>query len=167
MSSPAPADQPRPAAPAAAPGASGAAFAPPYASPAAPALPEPPAPAAHSRAQRRRVGLVAAIVAVIALIGSVATAAVAVSRVAATATITGSLDAAGLRALSPARDWVLVGEIAFWSGTVLGLWALAQGVVAIVADRGRGLGIAAVVTAALSPVVFGVVVGTVVLVAAA
>ncbi len=56
--------------------------------------------------------------------------------------------------LTPVRDWVLIGEVAFWGGTVLGIWALVQGIVAIVKPRGRGWGIAAVVIAVLGPVVF-------------
>jgi hypothetical protein len=60
--------------------------------------------------------------------------------------------------LSPVRDWVLLGEVSFWAGTALGVWALVQGIVAIVRRRGRGTGIAAVVVAVLGPVAFGVVV---------
>lgn len=56
--------------------------------------------------------------------------------------------------LAPVRDQVLLGEIAFWLGTVIGVWALVQGIVAIVKNRGRGAGIAAVVIAALGPIVF-------------
>jgi hypothetical protein len=51
---------------------------------------------------------------------------------------------------------VLLGECAFWVGTVLGIWALVQGIVAIVRDRGRGLGIGAVVCALLGPVAFAI-----------
>ena len=58
--------------------------------------------------------------------------------------------------LSPVRDWVLLGEIAFWAGTVLGTWALVQGIVAIVKDRGRAWGIAAVILAVLGPIAFAV-----------
>ena len=58
--------------------------------------------------------------------------------------------------LTPVRDWVLLGEIAFWAGTVLGTWALVQGIVAIVKDRGRGWGIAAVVLAVIGPIAFAV-----------
>lgn len=58
--------------------------------------------------------------------------------------------------LTPVRDWVLLGEVSFWTGTVLGITALVLGIVAIVTRRGRGVGIAAVVIAALGPVVFGV-----------
>ncbi|WP_426320382.1 hypothetical protein [Microbacterium sp. E-13] len=60
--------------------------------------------------------------------------------------------------LTPVRDWVLLGEVAFWVGTAVGLWALVQGIVAIVTARGRGAGIAAVIIAALGPVAFGAVV---------
>ena len=60
--------------------------------------------------------------------------------------------------LSPVRDWVLLGEVSFWAGTVLGITALVLGIVAIVTRRGRGTGIAAVVIAALGPVAFGAVV---------
>ena len=57
--------------------------------------------------------------------------------------------------LTPVRDWVLLGEVSFWTGTVLGITALVLGIVAIVTRRGRGAGIAAVVIAALGPLVFG------------
>jgi hypothetical protein len=60
--------------------------------------------------------------------------------------------------LTPVRDWVLLGEVSFWAGTALGVWALVQGTVAIVTARGRGAGIAAVIVAALGPIAFGAVV---------
>jgi len=60
--------------------------------------------------------------------------------------------------LTPVREWVLAGELAFWAGTALGLWALIQGIIAIVRNRGRGAGIAAVVIAALGPILFGLAV---------
>lgn len=60
--------------------------------------------------------------------------------------------------LSPVRDWVLLGEVAFWAGTVLGVWAIVQGIVAIVKRRGLGTGIAAVVVAVFGVVIFGTVV---------
>lgn len=56
--------------------------------------------------------------------------------------------------LTPVRDWVLVAELSFWVGTALGLWALVQGVISIVTNRGRGFGIGAVVVAALAPVLY-------------
>lgn len=58
--------------------------------------------------------------------------------------------------LSPVRGWVLTGEIAFWTGTVLGICAIVLGIVAIVKNQGRGAGIAAVIIAALGPIVFAV-----------
>jgi hypothetical protein len=70
-------------------------------------------------------------------------------------------------AFSPVREWVLAGEIAFWSSTVLGIWALVQGIVAISRARGRGWGIAAVVLALLGPIVFFTVLWTSLLLGAA
>lgn len=64
-----------------------------------------------------------------------------------------------LALLSPVRTLVLWAEIGFWAGTVLGIWALIQGIVAIATRRGRGQGIAAVVIAALGPLAYGVAVG--------
>ena len=58
--------------------------------------------------------------------------------------------------LSPVRDWVLLGETAFWVGTALGLWALIQGIVALVTNRGRGAAIAAVVVAIVAPIAFAI-----------
>ena len=63
-----------------------------------------------------------------------------------------------LSVLSPVRDIVLFAEIGFWAGTALGIWALVQGIIAIATRRGRGAGIAAVVIAALGPVLYGVAV---------
>jgi hypothetical protein len=60
--------------------------------------------------------------------------------------------------LTPVRDWVLAGELSFWIGTALGLWALIQGIVAIVSRRGRIAAIVAVALAVIAPVVFGVAV---------
>jgi len=62
--------------------------------------------------------------------------------------------------LTPVREWVLWGELAFWAGTILGTWAIVQGIVAIVKDRGRGWGIAAVVVAVIGPVAFAIGVQT-------
>jgi hypothetical protein len=59
--------------------------------------------------------------------------------------------------LAPVREWVLLGEIAFWVGTVLGTWALVQGIVATVKNRGRGWGIAAIAVAVIGPVAFAIV----------
>ncbi len=59
-----------------------------------------------------------------------------------------------LSVLSPVRDWVLLAEVAFWAGTVLGIWALVQGIIAIARRRGRMQGVIAVVTAALGVLLF-------------
>jgi hypothetical protein len=56
--------------------------------------------------------------------------------------------------LTPVREWVLLGELSFWAGTILGIWAIVQGIVAIVRNRGRGWGIAAIVVAAIGPIAF-------------
>ncbi|KNY06347.1 hypothetical protein AKH00_11295 [Microbacterium sp. GCS4] len=62
-----------------------------------------------------------------------------------------------LSTLSPARDQVLWAEIAFWAGTVLGIAAIVIGILGIVRRQGRGAGIAALVVAAIAPVIFWVV----------
>ncbi|MBN9175896.1 MAG: hypothetical protein J0I43_00785 [Microbacterium sp.] len=64
-----------------------------------------------------------------------------------------------LSLLSPVRGLVLWAEIGFWAGTILGVAALVMGIIAIVTRRGRGLGVAAVIVAAVGPVVYGVIVG--------
>ncbi|MCI1019443.1 hypothetical protein HWD99_12475 [Microbacterium sp. C5A9] len=61
-----------------------------------------------------------------------------------------------LTILSPARDQVLWAEIAFWTGTVLGIAAIVAGIIAIRRKQGRGAGIAAIVVAVLGPIVFWV-----------
>jgi hypothetical protein len=68
------------------------------------------------------------------------------------------LEYAVMAALSPVRGLVLAGEIAFWAGTAVGIWAIVQGIWAIAKRRGRGAGIAAVVVAALAPLAVGVAV---------
>jgi hypothetical protein len=56
------------------------------------------------------------------------------------------------------RDLVLWAEIGFWTGTALGVAALVMGIIAIVTRRGRGFGIAAVIVAAVGPVIYGTIV---------
>ncbi|MBT2486805.1 MULTISPECIES: hypothetical protein [unclassified Microbacterium] len=56
--------------------------------------------------------------------------------------------------LSPARDQVLWAEVAFWTGTVLGIAAIVIGIIAIRKKQGRGAGIAALVVAVLAPMIF-------------
>lgn len=63
-----------------------------------------------------------------------------------------------LLALSPVRNTVLVLEIAFWASTILGIWAVVQGIIAIRRRRGRGMGVAAVIIAPLAAVAFALVV---------
>lgn len=68
-----------------------------------------------------------------------------------------------LALLSPFRGLVLWAEIGLGAGTLLGIWAVAQGIVAIASRRGRGPAIAAVVVASIGPVVFAATVGAAVL----
>ncbi|MFJ2553249.1 hypothetical protein [Microbacterium sp. NPDC087591] len=60
--------------------------------------------------------------------------------------------------LSPARDQVLWAELAFWTGTILGIVAIVIGILAIVRKQGRGQGIAALIVSAVGPVIFFLVV---------
>lgn len=59
-----------------------------------------------------------------------------------------------IAALSPARTQTLWAEIMFWLGTALGLFAIVGGIIAVTRRRGRGMGIAAIVIAALGPGIF-------------
>ncbi|MBD8012758.1 hypothetical protein H9633_10665 [Microbacterium sp. Re1] len=59
-----------------------------------------------------------------------------------------------IAALSPARIETLWAEIMFWLGTALGLFGVIGGIVAVARRRGRGMGIAAIVVAALGPGIF-------------
>lgn len=135
-------------------------FAAPYAVAAPGHLPEQPA-----RPSSRTLGLVALGLALVAVIGSAAAAAVASARVAADGRLAAAMGDAGLRALSPVREWVLLGEIGFWAGMTVGFVSLVLGIVAIARARGRGFGIAAVIAAVSLPVVFGAVVGVALVVA--
>ena len=67
-------------------------------------------------------------------------------------------DTSSLAFLSPVRDQVLWAEISFWAGTLLGIFAIVAGIIAIVKQRGRGQGIAGVVVAAIAPGIFFTVV---------
>lgn len=68
-----------------------------------------------------------------------------------------SNDLDSLAILSPVRDQVLLAEISFWAGTVLGIAAIVIAIMAIVRRRGRGQGIAGLIIAAVGPGVFFVV----------
>jgi hypothetical protein len=105
---------------------------------------------------RPALGIVALVLGIIALVAptvAVGPAAFTVGLEVAPA-LASPVPPSDLAILAPVRSWVLVGEIAFWTGTVLGIWAIAQAIVAITRRRGRGQGIAAVVIAPLGFVVF-------------
>ncbi|MEV4688891.1 hypothetical protein [Microbacterium sp. LWH3-1.2] len=117
-----------------------------------------PAPAKRSGA----LGIVALALALLATIGASLSAAIAsfniglgAGRQISSRPFTGDFD---WSVLTPVRDWVLMGEVSFWVGTAIGVWALVQGIIAVVKGRGRGAGIAAVVIAVLGPIAFGAVV---------
>ncbi|HKP08518.1 MAG TPA: hypothetical protein VJU58_14790, partial [Microbacterium sp.] len=117
-----------------------------------------PAPAKRSGV----LGLTALVLALVATVGASLVGAIAsfnigvgAGREVVSRPFTGDFD---WGVLAPVRDWVLLGEVSFWAGTVLGVWALVQGIVAIITARGRGAGIAAVIIAALGPIAFGAVV---------
>lgn len=114
----------------------------------------------YSAPPSRTLGIVALVLALTALIVTPLVAAVAAFRIGVgTGAQLGSSTGTAFdwSILSPVRDWALLGEIAFWAGTVLGTWALIQGIVAIVKRQGRGRGIAAVVIAVVAPAVFAFV----------
>lgn len=149
------------------PGAPAGAYAPPpgYAPPAGYTLaPGPAAPAYGAPPARRTsaLGVVALVLALIATVGAGVMGAIASYRtgLGAGRELTARAFAADFdwSILTPVRDWVLLGEVSFWVGTALGVSALVLGIVAIVTARGRGAGIAAVIVAALGPIVFGAVV---------
>ncbi|RCS61846.1 hypothetical protein [Microbacterium sp. JB110] len=54
--------------------------------------------------------------------------------------------------LAPARPLIIIGEIGFWLGSALGVWALIQGIVALRTQRGRAPAVWAIVVAAASPI---------------
>ncbi|MBN9179258.1 hypothetical protein [Microbacterium sp.] len=122
----------------------------------------PPAPGAYAppTAERRGpgLGITAMVVALVAVPLAVGAAAVIGFRVGLGA---GKEIAArpfgttfDLSVLTPVRYDVLAGEIVFWTATALGVWALAQGIVALATARGRGPALIAVVVAALGPILF-------------
>ncbi|MCR2809671.1 MULTISPECIES: DUF3824 domain-containing protein [unclassified Microbacterium] len=118
----------------------------------------PPAP--RRLAGRRWLGTVAFWLAMTAALGATALGAVAAYNIGLgtgrdLALSPGDIDF-DWSILTPVREWVLIGELAFWAGTVLGIWALVQGIVATVKNRGRGWAIAAIVIAAIGPVAFSI-----------
>ena len=105
-----------------------------------------------------RLGVVALVLAVVATLGAAIAVAIAgygIGLGSGRELSSGPIDADfDWSVLSPVRGSVLLAEVSFWVGTALGLWALVQGVIAIVKGRGRGAAIAAVIIAALGPIVF-------------
>lgn len=153
----------RPAGPAALPGAPMPhTYAPPtgYAPPPQGYGPYVPLPAAGRVRRGAGLGVVALVLAVLAAVGATILGAIAGYGIGLGTGRSLALPAMDLQfdwsILTPVREWVLLGEIAFWTGTALGTWALVQGIVAIVQDRGRGWGLAAVIVAALGPIAFAV-----------
>jgi len=132
-------------------------FAAPYAAPAAGTLLTPPAPATTKR-PLGALALVSGILAAILAPAVAGFAAFRVGRGAGEGIMAKGGQNVDLRVLSPVRDIVLVVEIAFWSGMALGITALVLGIVAAARDRGRPMGIVAIVLAVLGPLIFGALV---------
>ncbi|HWI32377.1 MAG TPA: hypothetical protein VNT50_12910 [Microbacterium sp.] len=137
----------------------------PYAAPyVVPQHPQFAAAATYSAPPSRALGVVALVLALVTLVAAPLVAGIAAFRIGlGTGRDVALLPATAewnWRVLSPVRDWVLLGEISFWVGTVLGTWALIQGIVAIAKRRGRGQGIAAVVIAVVALGAFVVVAWT-------
>ncbi|GAA3651706.1 hypothetical protein [Microbacterium marinilacus] len=137
--------------------------APPYGAPQAPYLaPQDPrfAQLVQPPAPRRSamLGRLALALALLATVGASTALAVALGAIGAGVgpQLQNVSPSSGLEVLTPVRGWVLVAEVAGWTGTVLGIWALVQGIVAAARDSGRGAGIAAIVIAALGPIVAAV-----------
>ena len=158
--SPPPASQPPPSHPAAPSAPPVAPYSGPYAAPYLPPVhPQYASAVAPPARTSNALGIVAVIVAGVAAMTPIP-AAVAAFRIGAGtgAQLVDRPPASDfdLSILTPVRDWVLLGELSFWIGTVLGVWALVQGIVAIVRNRGRIAGIVAAVIAVLAPIVFAV-----------
>lgn len=141
------------------------AFTAPYAMPAPGVLAAPPA-----RRRGRPLGAVALVLAIVAGLLAPAVGGFAAFRIArgagAEAIARGTVAGVDWTLLSPVRDLVLVAEVSFWAGTVVGITGLVVGIVATARGRGRGAGITAIVLSVLGPALFGVCV-TVALVAGA
>jgi len=97
--------------------------------------------------------MLALVLASIAAGAGTVIAVIVTARLADSGALAAWLDADGdLRALSPVRTEVLVGEVAFWVCTILAIASIVLGVIAIARRSGRGLGIAAIVVAVVAPV---------------
>lgn len=133
----------------------------PYGSP-WPATPHPaPAAPATSAPRTKSLGLIALLIAAGGIGLAVILAGIAGARIGEpflmAAENSGPDGALDLAYFSGVRGWVLLGEVAFWLGTITGIWALVQGIIALVQGRGRGAAIGAVIIAILGPALFFVV----------
>ncbi|MFV0374756.1 hypothetical protein [Microbacterium sp.] len=116
----------------------------------------PPVYAQPSRPQGSTVlGVVALLIAIIAVVGATITAGVNTISIAPEvgAAIWGA-SGPDPRLLSPVKAQAVMVEASFWIGTALGIWAIVQGAIAIRTRRGGAFGTAAIVVAALGPVLF-------------
>ena len=111
--------------------------------------------------RRRPLGAIALVFSIVAAVVASAVAGFAVFRVARGAGaefVARGRQSVDWRLLSPVRDFVLLGEVAFWTGTVLGTAAVVLGIVAAARGAGRGSGVSAIVIGALGPFVFAALV---------
>lgn len=144
--------------PAGVPGYQSTPVAAPYAPP--PSIEVPLTRITERRPKTSTLGTAALTLAVIALILPTTVGAISAGMIAAgteantLAEYLRTSDGAALAAWRPVRIWALVGEVAFWSGAVVGTWALIQGIVAAVTQRGRRRGIIAAIIAAVAPLAF-------------
>ncbi|MEV7633565.1 hypothetical protein AB0N64_14290 [Microbacterium sp. NPDC089318] len=112
-----------------------------------------PPPVAPSRAW----GAVSLVAALIAVVVAPIVAGVLALQIGLVVSVDDLVSEAGdfvIAALSPVRTETLWAEIMFWLGTVLGVGAVVGGIVAVARRRGRGMGIAAIVIAAIGPGAF-------------
>jgi hypothetical protein len=124
-----------------------------------PQAPGNPAGGAPANANPAGLGVVALILAIVAAVIAPLAAAIAGFQIGVgTGDQLGTMSGSDVdwSILSPVREWVLLAEVSFWAGTVLGIWAIVQGIIAIAKRRGRGPGIAAVVVAVIGPLLYGV-----------
>lgn len=105
----------------------------------------------------RRTGAVALIAALLAAVVAPIVAGILSLRIGMRVQLDEVLAASGdvvWSALSPVRTQVLWIEILFWTGTALGILALALGIAATVRSSGRGMGITAIGLAFIGPAGF-------------
>ena len=63
----------------------------------------------------------------------------------------------GVEWLSPVKSTVLVAELAFWFGTIAGIAAIIMGAIAMGQQRGRKMGLIAIIVAVAGPILYAVV----------